>query len=253
MQTEDLENQVSNYSSVLGYQYFPVRTSYRHLTMPIRENGNYGNGDMKGGLLSKQPTFSSSRVSVDHTITSPILLPFLNMPVRTHQNGHSQRPSVDQVDTSPILLPFLNMPVRTHQNGYSQELLSSAGFFSKPQSPASIIETVPPGNWGMSKTGWGLLDQEARRLSVSISTTQQRTTFSDVCHFVGYVVGTTTILSLYMIIPLLILLHATLPSNWNKLMIALGILALAELVICTILIKTIPRGKRKKENVLVQL
>ena len=251
MQTDDLENQVSNNSTLLSYQYFPAQTSYRHLTMPTRENGNCGNGVVKGGLLSKPPT--SSQLSMDQVITSPTLLPPLDAPARTHQNGHSQQLSMDQVITSPIPLPFLNAPVRTHQNGHSHELMSSTEFLSKTHSPTLIIETAPPGNWGMNITGWGLFDQETRRLSVVTSTTQQRNTFSDLYHFVGYIVGATTILSLYMIIPLMILLNATFPDNWYKLMIALGILALAELVICIILIKTTPRGKRKKENVLVQL
>jgi len=66
-------------------------------------------------------------------------------------------------------------------------------------------------------------------------------------------VGAATILTLYLIIPFLILLNATIPSNWNKLLIALGILALGEFMICLILIKTTPRHKAKKEKVLVQL
>ncbi len=97
-----------------------------------------------------------------------------------------------------------------------------------------------------------LYDQETRRLSVTTATTKHKTTFGDILHFFGYTAGATTIISLYMIIPLMILLNAVLPNTWNRLLIALGILVIVEFMICIILAKTTPRSKRKKENVLVQ-
>lgn len=64
----------------------------------------------------------------------------------------------------------------------------------------------------------------------------------DIPRFIGYTVGAVAVLGLYLIIPLIILLNAILPSTWNRLFVALGILAVGEILICTVLAKTIPRG-----------
>jgi hypothetical protein len=61
-------------------------------------------------------------------------------------------------------------------------------------------------------------------------------------------IGMMAIFGLYLIIPMMILLNATLPGSWNKLMIAAGILAIGEIAICVILAKTIPRRKSKHKQ-----
>lgn len=149
-------------------------------------------------------------------------------------------------------LPVLKAPVQPYTNGHSNGHAHHAGLLSKNLSPLPILETVPPATEGVNHNISWLYDQETRRLSVAKTTTQHKTTFGDLLHFLGYMFGATTIVSLYMIIPLMILLNAVLPNSWNKLLIALGILSIIEFVICIILAKTTPRSKRKKENVLVQ-
>ncbi|HAH00065.1 MAG TPA: hypothetical protein DCL75_14725 [Ktedonobacter sp.] len=65
----------------------------------------------------------------------------------------------------------------------------------------------------------------------------------EIMQLLGYTFSTGAVVTLSMIIPLMILLSPVLPHGWNRLLIALGILALGELVVCTILMKTTPRLK----------
>jgi len=287
MQTDDLENQVSNHTSLLQYQNYPDQTIYRHFTMPIRGNDNCGKEIEKGGLLTTLPTSSffqlpsnqvitssdslsshnvvtekahqnghSHQQAMDQVITSPIALPILKAPLQPptngHTNGHSHQQSIDQVITSPIALPVFKAPVQTHTNGHSNGMAHSAWSLPKNPNPSPVIAIAPPEIRGVHHNVSWLYNQETRRLRVATVSIQHRTTFGDILHFFGYMAGATTIVSLYMIIPLMILLNAVLPNTWNRLLIALGILAIIEFMICIILAKTTPRSKIKKENVLVQ-
>ncbi len=282
MQTDDLENRVSKHTSLLQYLNYPVQTSYRHFTMPARENGNCSKEVEKGGLLSKHPSsppiqqpenqrFPYSDPSPSHTgvaekihqnghahqqpmdriITSPIALPVFDAPVQPYTNGHSngrshQQP-MNRIIASPIALPALKVPAQTNTNGHSNGHSNHAGLLSHKHHPPVVKANTSPKSWGgIQYTSW-LYDQETRRLSVATATAKHKTTFDDILHFFGYTAGATTIISLYMIIPLMILLNAVLPNTWNKLLLALGILALVEFMICIILAKTTPRSKRKKE------
>jgi hypothetical protein len=283
MQTDDLENQVSNHTLLLQYQYYPAQTNYRQFTLPVRENDNCSKEVVKGGLLSKLPYSSSSERATDQVIitsdsilsfnmvsnqshqnghshqqpmdkviTSPIALPVFKAPGQIYTNGHSHQQPMDKVITSPIALPVFKAPAKTGTNGHSNGRVYSNGLLYKNLSSRSIIETVPPATMGVNHSVSWLYDLETHRLSVATATMQHRTTFGDILHFLGYMVGASTIVSLYMIIPLMILINVILPDTWNKLLIVLGIFALVEFVICIILAKTTPKRKRKKENVLVQ-
>jgi hypothetical protein len=180
MQIDDLENQVSISSRLLGYPRLTPR-----LTMPIRMNGNIGE------IAAYNDGYSDRVLNSDELLTSPLPL-------------------------SPILK---NVPSVEEIGAIAEEI------WNQPTTP----------------------------LRIATSPVKQRSTIRELPHLAGYMVGAATILTLYLIIPLLILLNATIPSNWNKLLIALGILALGECIICLILIKTTPRHKAKKEKVLVQL
>jgi hypothetical protein len=65
----------------------------------------------------------------------------------------------------------------------------------------------------------------------------------EIMQLLGYTFGTGMVVTFSMIIPLMILLSPVLPQGWNRLLIALGILALGECVVCAILMKTTPRLK----------
>jgi hypothetical protein len=78
--------------------------------------------------------------------------------------------------------------------------------------------------------------------------TKKRSLLLELPHLLGYTVGMMAIFGLYLVIPMMILLNATLPGNWNKLLIALGILVVGELVICVILVKTMPARKSKHRH-----
>ena len=283
MQTDDLENRASNHTSLLQYLNYPAQTSHRHFTMPARENGNCSKEIEKGGLLSKhssspsfqQPENQSSPYSdpssshnivaekihqnghshqqpMDRIITSPIALPVFDAPVQPHtnghSNGHSHRQPMDRIIASPIALPALKVPAQTYTNGHSNGHSNHAGLLSHKHHPSLVKANTSPKSWGgILYVSW-LYDQETRRLSVATATTKHRTTFGDILHFFGYTAGATTIISLYMIIPLMILLNAVLPHTWNKPLLALGILALVEFMICIILAKTTPRSKSKRKK-----
>jgi hypothetical protein len=253
MQTDDLENRVSNHSSHLQYLHYPAQTSYRHFTLPVRQNGNCGKEVEKGGLLSKRPTSSPFQSLGNQVIPSSVPSPSHNaVDEKIHQNGHSHQQPMDEIITTPIALPVFKAPVQPRTNGHSN---GQAHHVAPPPinlNHASTTATVPPMSWGWNQHASWLYDQETRRLSVVKVTTRHKTTFSDMLHFLGYTVGATTIVSLYLVVPLMILLNAILPSSWNRLLIALGILAVVEFLICIVLAKTTPRSKRKKENVLVQ-
>lgn len=59
--------------------------------------------------------------------------------------------------------------------------------------------------------------------------------------FLGYTSGTVGVVTLYIVIPLMVLESFILPSQWQQLLVALGVLGLAEVAICTILLKTTPQ------------
>ncbi len=217
MQIDDLQNQVSTSTRLLAYPRLTPR-----LTMPIRKNGNMGEIATRDGLPSE--LLSASQPLENQATTYPF---------------QSQ-------SLSPIRPTYSN-------NGHSDRVLNNDGLQSSPLPHSPIFKNVPSYGWEMSAIAGGLWDQPTTPLRIATSAVKQRSTIRELPHLAGYMVGAATILTLYLIIPFLILLNATIPSNWNKLLIALGILALGEFMICLILIKTTPRHKAKKEKVLVQL
>lgn len=74
----------------------------------------------------------------------------------------------------------------------------------------------------------------------------RRSSVRDLPHLVFYLVGAGAIFALYLLIPLLILLHATLPAGWNTFSIALGALLGGELLIFSILSRTTSGKKARK-------
>jgi hypothetical protein len=85
-------------------------------------------------------------------------------------------------------------------------------------------------------------------LEASDSAAKKRSLLLELPHLLGYMVGMMSIFGLYLIIPMMTLLNTTLPGSWNKLMIAGGILVVGEIVVCVILVKTIPRRKSKHKH-----
>jgi hypothetical protein len=216
MQIDDLENQVSTSSMLLAYPRLTPR-----LTMPIHMNGNTVEIAARDGLPPEP--LSASQFLENQATTYPFQSQSLN----------------------PIRPTYSN-------NGHSDRVLIHDGLQSSPLPLSPILKNVQSGG-EMNAIAGQIWDQPTTPLRIATSPVKQRSTIRELPHLAGYMVGAATILTLYLIIPLLILLNATIPSNWNKLLIALGILTLAEFIICLILIKTTPRHKAKKEKVLVQL
>jgi hypothetical protein len=217
MQIDDLESQVSTSATLLAYPRLTPR-----LTMPIRKNGNMSEIASRDGLPTEP--LSASQLLENQATTYPF-----------------QSQSI-----SPIRPTYSN-------NGHSDLVLNTDELLTSPLPLSPILKNVPSDGWEMSAIAGEIWDQPTTPLRIVTSPVQRRSTLRELPHLAGYIVGAATILTLYLIIPFLILLNATVPSNWNKLLIALGILALGECIICLILIKTTPRHKAKKEKVLVQL
>ena len=94
----------------------------------------------------------------------------------------------------------------------------------------------------------GSWNQHNILLEASDSAAKKRSLLLELPHLLGYMVGMMSIFGLYLIIPMMTLLNTTLPGSWNKLMIAAGILVVGEIVVCVILVKTIPRRKSKHKH-----
>ena len=103
---------------------------------------------------------------------------------------------------------------------------------------------------GEGVNGAGLLNEPTIRLRTLASREKKQGDLLDIPRFIGYTMGAVAVLGLYLIIPLMILLNAILPSTWNRLFVALGILAVGEMLICTVLAKTIPKGTRQRRHVV---
>ena len=192
---------------------------YPRLTMPIRDKGNTDSIVTGGGLLSI--TLSTSQPLEDEPTTFLMHPQSLNMSVPAYQNGHFNKVVMDS-QFSPISLHF---------------------------PPA--LENLTPAAWGMNIASWAALNQPTLHLRAETSPAR-RSSLGESISLVGYMVGAAAIFGLYLIIPLIILLNAFLPADWNKLIVALTVLMLGEFVILLILIKTTPRHKAKKGNMLVQ-
>ena len=123
-------------------------------------------------------------------------------------------------------------------------------------SPVSLrlppaLENLTPAAWGMNIASWAVLNRPTLHLRAE-TLPARRSSLGELISLVGYMVGAAAIFGLYLIIPLMILLSAILPATWNKLIVALPVLMLGELTILLILVKTTPRRKARKRNMLVQ-
>lgn len=69
--------------------------------------------------------------------------------------------------------------------------------------------------------------------------------FRDITRLLAYTLGALVIITVYLIIPLMVVLSTILYDNWSRLVVALGLLAMGEIVVLTILVKTTQRERRE--------
>ncbi len=67
---------------------------------------------------------------------------------------------------------------------------------------------------------------------------------SEIRQLVLYTAGGLAVMALYLIAPLMIILRVIFPYNWNRLLVACALVAMCELAIYTILVKTTPPHER---------
>ena len=72
---------------------------------------------------------------------------------------------------------------------------------------------------------------------------KQGDTIREILQLLGFTFSTGIVVTISIIIPLLVQLSPVLPQGWNRLLIAIGILAVSEFAVCAILIKTTPKLK----------
>lgn len=235
----------------------PTPLQYQRLTMPTREkgnghSGNGHNGHNGNGHNSGAITNGGSLNGNGHNAGEVASGGFLSDPLTA-----LQLLTLENTAKLPRVQPQrLNPGIPVHRNGHSNGVAHGSEFSANPLPFSSMLESASPAGWPVNSIPWQLEwwgDQATTRLSVVKAPARRRSFLREFPHLIGYMVGAATIFSLYLVIPLIILLDAVLPASLNRLMIAFGILALGELVICLILVKTTPRRKAKKGNRLVQL
>lgn len=74
---------------------------------------------------------------------------------------------------------------------------------------------------------------------------QARRRLSAIPALVGYTAGGLAIIALYLLTPLMLLLSSAFPLTWNRLLVACELIAVCELLISLILIRTTPRQVRR--------
>ncbi|SRR5216683_4724542 len=225
----------------------------------------------KPSKAEKRGTSSSATEYVADAIkASVVLMP--GMSFMTSQSGGtvyapkqlSMGPARDQSvivsDALPALAPQFHWdPSQANAPAGVAPVLAveSRGRAERRQfSPVSLrlppaLENLTPAAWGMNIASWAVLNQPTLHLRAE-TLPARRSSLGELISLVGYMVGAAAIFDLYLIIPLMVLLSAILPATWNKLIVALPVLMLGELAILLILVKTTPRRKARKRNMLVQ-
>ncbi|MFL5628883.1 MAG: glycoside hydrolase family 113 [Ktedonobacteraceae bacterium] len=82
---------------------------------------------------------------------------------------------------------------------------------------------------------------QARKILLSAGWLKQRGHLYEVAQLVKYTLGAVVVMMLYIMVPMMIVLSLVFPYNWNRLLVAFEIVALGELAICRILLKTTPK------------
>src|SRR5947209_4401103 len=174
------------------------------------------------------------------------------------QFQHFTMPVHEKRDTSRLIAgtqkPFGSQLAPVYQNGYPAQVISFDVAIPGTPYPAHMAQVpnlaVPQvqQHYGAGAIQQGSWNQHNILLDASNSAAKKRSLLLELPHLIGYMVGMMAIFGLYLIIPMMILLNATLPDSWNKLMIAASILVIGEIAICVILVKTIPRRKSKHKH-----
>ena len=196
-------------------------------TIPFTPRPTQGNGHANGNQIGTFLTIPST-------------------PRPTQSNGHNGYANSNQVSAFPTI-PSTPRPTQSNgHNGYNGSHYAvlqpvTAPFVPDPQINAIINAVIES---EANRTVW-----ESAVVSATQSkgkTTSKWAFFLELPHLLVYTLGALAIAGLYLMIPLLNLLNATIPGNLNALLIAIGIIVSGELLVCVILARTIPRGKAKR-------
>jgi hypothetical protein len=242
---------------------------------PTRSNGHNGsNGHTKGHQVGAfftipftprptQPNGSNGHANGhngsnghtnNHQVSAFFTIPFTPRPTQSngHNNGHVK-------DTDALLtVPFTPRPAQSHgHNGHNASntaafQIAAIPFVPDPQIGA-IINAVVVNAVKERETNheaWESLVVSATRSKGKVAS--KWAFFLELPHLLVYIIGTLAIAGLYLIIPLLNLLHATIPGHLNTMLIALCIIVPGELLVCVTLARTIPRRKVKKGSGIAQ-
>lgn len=194
--------------------------------------------------LSPQPTEPGGHTTARRV--SPLLtIPFTPRPVQS-----SGQVEIDRVDTFPVL-PSTPRPL-DGDSGSSQLATRDAitSIMTHPQLQA-ILHVVVGRETNFAR--WESLTVSASHPTDAKGKAASKWAFFlELPHLLVYVIGAVAIAGLYLFIPLLNLLNATVPGHGNTLLIALGIVVPGELLVCFVLARTLPRGKAKKGKSVAQ-
>lgn len=179
---------------------------------------------------------------------SPLLtIPFTPRPAQSNGGVES-----DQVDTFPVLPSTPRPALLNGQSGSGQLAMQAAtsDAVTSPQLQALVNAVIEK---GATYATWESLTVSASHSTQPKGKAASKWAFLlELPHLLVYIIGAVAIVGLYMFIPLLNLLSATVPGHVNTLFIALCIVVPGELLVCFVLARTLPRGKVKKGKSVAQ-
>ena len=182
--------------------------AHQRLTLPSRQKESHHNPASTGGLQFRV---------YSHTRPPGLALPAGGWEPTTTEQELWDRPTVRLRGVAPQRQGW--GPLLTAQAFPGAPI---AGIDQVTHQPSFFVSGKPPG----AKYGYAPQDEDILNKAMQ---------------FFGYTSGTVGVVTLYIIIPLMVLEGFILPSQWQRLLVALGVLGLVELAICTILLKTTPK------------
>ncbi len=226
----------------------PLNMPYDNIWSHQNQRSDTLNAFLPGTIpFTPRPTQGNGHAN-GNQVNAFLTIPFTPRPTQSnghngHTNGHNGYANGNQVDAF-LTVPSTPRPMQSNGHNGSHNVVFrpvTTPFVPDPQINA-IINAV--------------IESEANRTvweSAAVSDTQSKSKatskwafFLELPHLLVYTLGALAIAGLYLMIPLLNLLNATIPGNLNALLIAIGIIVSGELLVCVILARTIPRRKAKR-------
>ena len=142
--------------------------------------------------------------------------------------------AVDQLSPEIDQKQYRHLTLPSHPSGPLEEQPTISTLAYNASFPASYTKAVEQKPFEDD-----LCNLPTERMAVAtLALGGRENTLREIPQLIAYTAGASVIVSLYMIIPLMVMLGVFLPETWNRFLIAIEILVLGEFAICTILMRT---------------